>query len=448
MVAQRIDSPPTATDPSVNPPENPLKPYGQMVEDYIPLPTPFDYHMSPQKFRFLFGGNRSSKTHASMMDLTWFALGIHPMRVTPANAIIWACTVNWEMVGEILWGEKLSQMLPFRKIMRVTWHSKSANIPKVAWLTNGNRIVFKAFEQGREAFQGKSIHAAYCDEQARSDSEGIFREIQARLVDTGGFYSHSLTPLIPCPWLEQRVQLPLRADAMFFANLNDNRVSRGGYVADEEIDLMIEDWPEEVQETRIKGLFAAFEGVVYKTFRRDTHVIPRFTIPSHWERYRGIDFGFSNPFACVWLARSPDGDWHIYNEYQRAGQLIATHAAKIKRMSQGESYRWTAADHDAQGRAEINAQGISTVPAKKDVLRGIEVVQSALKIRKISKKPRLFIHDNCPQTAIQFAGYRWPEGTDTKDPKEDPIKKDDHLLDPIRYIIYAVDGNEYMQGAA
>jgi len=421
---------------------DPLTRYGRSIAEYVPLITAYHYHMSKSKFRWMFGGNRSSKTHSATMDCAMFALGLHPARRTPENAVIWVATVNWEMIGEICWGEKLSEMIPWDKIAHISWHNKGANIPRMVRLINGNRIVFKAFEQGREAFQGKSIHACYCDEQAKSDSQGIFREIQARLVDTAGFYSHSMTPLIPCPWLEERIESPTEADEFFYADLNDNRESRGGYIQDAEIDLMIADWPEEVQETRIKGLFASFEGVVYKSFSRKTHVIPHFEIPEDWARYRGIDFGYSNPFACVWMARSPDREWHVYQEHHERGMLLAQHRDIINAKSGAEQYVFTCADHDPQDAAELAALGIETVPARKSVLAGIEAVQAAMKIRS-NGKPRLFFHDNCPVSIVQHAGYRWPEGTDRSDPKEQPIKKNDHLVDPTRYIIFAVEGKSF-----
>jgi len=40
-------------------------------------------------------------------------------------------------------------------------------------------------------------------------------------------------------------------------------------------------------------------------------------------------------------------------------------------------------------------------------------------------------------------GYRWREGTERSDPLDEPIKKDDHAVDPLRYAVYSVDGDSY-----
>jgi phage terminase large subunit len=52
----------------------------------------------------------------------------------------------------------------------------------------------------------------------------------------------------------------------------------------------------------------------------------------------------------------------------------------------------------------------------------------------------LKIFDCCQQTIRELAGYRYPDGTDTKNPKDEPVKKDDHTCDALRYAVYSVTG--------
>jgi hypothetical protein len=46
---------------------------------------------------------------------------------------------------------------------------------------------------------------------------------------------------------------------------------------------------------------------------------------------------------------------------------------------------------------------------------------------------------NCEETIKEFRMYRWskPAKTSPEDPQEKPIKKDDHLLDALRYVVMA-----------
>jgi len=410
---------------------------------YQALPAMGGFHKSQAKYRWIFGGNRSGKSEANIgFDLCSFALGVHPFRHTPKGAVIWTAANTWALVGKLLWSEKIKAYLPASQIQSITWHNRGEEIPKELRLINGTGIELKAYDQGRKAFEGREIDAFYGDEQCKSESEGIFQEIQARLLDRNGFSAQSMTPILHQVWMENRIKNLPNSDQISYADLNDNRRSRGGYVDDKEIDLMISQWPGEVQQTRIKGHFAAFAGAVYKLFSKDIHVIKPFKIPSDWVRYRVIDWGFNNPFVCLWLAMDSDRRWYVYAEHYQARESLAYHAERVKQISGAEKYRATWADHDAQERYEFGRLGIGSLPAKKDIHLGIEAVQAALKIQG-DGKPRLFIFKNCVHTCSEMAGYRWAEGTELRDPTDEPLKVNDHCPDCIRYAIYSVEGPLY-----
>jgi phage terminase large subunit len=416
---------------------------GEKILLYKPLPAPAMFHQSQAKNRWIMGGNRSGKSESCIgYDLCTFALGIHPYRITLPESTIWAVANAWPLVGKLLWGEKIKDYLPDCQIRKILWHNRAEDIPSEIQLHNGNRIEFKAGEQGRKAFEGRPIDAIYQDEQIKSDAEGIFTEMQARLMDRHGFFAGSMTPLTPQPWLEEKVQYLPDTDEVFYANLEDNRKSRGGYIDDEEIDMMIAQWPIEVQETRIKGHFAAFLGAVYKTFNRQVHTCEPFKIPDDWTRYRVTDWGFNNPHVCLWMARDKDKRWYVYNEHYEAQQTLARHAGEIKRISGNERYRCHWADHDAQERHEFKSLGISTIPAKKDVHLGIEAVQAALKVQG-DGRPRLQIFKTCKHTIKEMGGYKWAEGSEIKDAKDEPLQLNDHTCDCVRYGIYGIEGKFY-----
>ena len=102
----------------------------------------------------------------------------------------------------------------------------------------------------------------------------------------------------------------------------------------------------------------------------------KLEIPADWPRWRSIDWGFNNPFTCLWLAQDPDRRWYVYHEHYQARETLAYHAERIKQISGRERYRATWADHDAQDRYEFENLGIKTTPARKDVHLGIEAVQT------------------------------------------------------------------------
>jgi len=410
------------------------------IGEYIALWRPLSaeqraYHASPAVLRWLMGGNQSGKSYAAMMDLSMVALGVHPYRKTPKNALYWAATESWEMVRDILWEQYLDKFIPKKRIRLVEWGSGKE--PRKVHLDNGVTIQFKAFNQKRASFQGRQIDGFYGDEQCLHDFVGIFQEVQARLLLRKGFLSWSMTPIIPQIELEERLENMPDTDAKFCLHLEDNKISRGGYISDERIDAKIADWADEVLLTRVEGKFSSYLGAVFKTFNRSIHVIEPFEIPEDWEKYRGIDFGYSAPFACVWLAKDGDDNWYIYREYYKNRTGIQEHIRSIKRLSGNEKYRCTVADpEDPEGRADLRKAGIPNIAADKgagSVNRGIELIQSKLKVKQ-NGKPSMFILKNCRNTSKEFSVYRYPDNERT----DHPIKENDHCLDAIRMVLYTL----------
>ena len=81
-----------------------------------------------------------------------------------------------------------------------------------------------------------------------------------------------------------------------------------------------------------EGGFECPEGMIYDRWD-DSMIVPPFPIPDHWPRSAAIDFGFNHPTAAVWLARDPDSVYYLYQEYRKAGDLLANHARAINAIS-------------------------------------------------------------------------------------------------------------------
>jgi len=405
---------------------------GTIIPFYLPLPGgQSNYHRSQATIRWLFGGNKSGKTFSAMVDLGMVALDVHPFREIKKSGVIWVCSETWEMVRDNLWEHYLSDILPPEQITNI---KMDRDIPKKIYLRNGHTIEFKAFSQGRELFQSRDIDAVYCDEQCLRDFKGIFDEIQARLLLRKGFLSWSMTPIVPQVELEERIENLPDTDETFYLDLNDNRKSRGGYIEDKRIDDLISEWPEEIRITREKGKFSSYYGTVYQGFDRSIHVVDPFQIPDSWPRYRGIDFGFVNPFVCIWAAKDKDENWYIYREYYKAKTGIQEHIFNIKELSGNEEYVSTIADpENPENREEMRKAGIPTIAAEKSIASGIEMVQSKLK-KKQNGYPSLFVFSNCKNVIREFIVYSYPKNSKS----DKPLAENDHCMDVIRYIIYTV----------
>lgn len=196
----------------------------------------------------------------------------------------------------------------------------------------------------------------------------------------------------------------------------------------------------------INGLWVLAEGMVYDEFDRDMHIVEPFKIPYNWRHFRAIDWGYTNPFVCLWGALDPDGRLYIYDEHYEAKKLISYHADQIKKRDvislDGKPrelyFESTDADWDAQDNAELRKYNVYTNNAIKEVEVGLQKVKARLKPQK-DGKPRLFIMKNCKNVIREMGLYRWQDKKNNKNEKEEPSKVNDHSMDALRYMINRID---------
>lgn len=203
------------------------------------------------------------------------------------------------------------------------------------------------------------------------------------------------------------------------------------------------------------GNWVASEGVVYDGWSEGVHLIDRFDIPDSWTRWITVDFGYVHPFVAQWWAEDPDGRLYLYREIYHTKRLVEDHAKTMLAAVRDADGNWleprpraVICDHDAEGRATLQRHlGMPTKPAKKQVLEGIQAVQSRLKPAG-DGRPRLFIlRDSVIEkdaeldaarlptcTQEEIPGYVWDTGGGKK-LKEAPVKEQDDGCDAMRYIV-------------
>lgn len=201
----------------------------------------------------------------------------------------------------------------------------------------------------------------------------------------------------------------------------------------------------------LDGVWAAAEGLVYPEFNPAVHVLD--AMPAGWEswrRIRAIDFGYTAPFVCGWFAIDPDGRMYLYREIYQTGRTVRDHAREMKAVDPG--HYDTVTDHDAEDRATLNQEGITTVAARKDISVGLQAVRQRLRVAG-DGKPRLYFVSGATlsvdpsldaakkptSTLSEIDGYVWARNRDGSIVKEVPIKENDHGMDMLRYAVMAVD---------
>lgn len=214
------------------------------------------------------------------------------------------------------------------------------------------------------------------------------------------------------------------------------------------------------------GVWAAAEGLIYEGFDQAVHVIPSFDIPSNWRRIRAVDFGYNEPFCCQWWAMDPsNGNLYRYREIYHTKRLVEDFAKGtadddgkvvslgIQELSEGERIEATICDHDLEDRMTLERHGIPTTPAYKDIIRGIQAVQARLRPQPPRNKPRIFLfndalvetdpellENNAPTCTEQEVGnYVWKRLRGKTDDQDEPVDRDNHGLDPLRYTVAYFD---------
>lgn len=208
------------------------------------------------------------------------------------------------------------------------------------------------------------------------------------------------------------------------------------------------------------GRWVASEGAVYPEFDVAIHVIDE--MPAGWQSWpkrRGIDFGFKDPFVCQWWALH-DGDLYLYREIYHSERTVKVHAEQINRLSSGESYEMTVADHDAEDRATLAENGIDSAPATKDIAHGVDAVRTRL-VKGSNGKPSIYILRSAlvevdqalvdkkrPTCTIdEMDCYIWKKHRDGIE-KDEPVDRDNHGLDTLRYVVMSLGNGGFMWGFA
>jgi len=147
-----------------------------------------------------------------------------------------------------------------------------------------------------------------------------------------------------------------------------------------------------------------------------------------------LDFGFANPFVCLWIAEQGNV-MHVIDEYVQSQQTIDAHVTEIQARP-WKSHR-IACDPAGSGRSDqtaksnvdhLRSRGYVVKYRSSRIVEGIEAIRAAL--RPASGPPRLFIHPRCRHLIVALQSYRYPTGAG-----EIPLKdgRHDHLIDALRY---------------
>jgi len=204
---------------------------------------------------------------------------------------------------------------------------------------------------------------------------------------------------------------------------------------------MLRALPPTQRQQLLEGNWDVAEGAAFTEFLPSLHVITPFEIPVHWERVKGIDYGYASESACIWGAVDPsDGTLIIYRELYRKGLLGTELAEMITDMEMPDPFSvqgvldtacWsrTGTTGPTIGETLVRA-GHKLRRADKNRIQGKIQIHEYLKVMQ-SGRPRIQILNTCPNLIRELQSIpldkRNPEDVDTHAP--------DHAYDALRYLI-------------
>jgi hypothetical protein len=186
----------------------------------------------------------------------------------------------------------------------------------------------------------------------------------------------------------------------------------------------------------------SLENVVFDQFDPAVHVQPVDYDPN-LPLYRAMDFGFVNPFVCLWIQVDGSGVVRVIDEYVRARATIDVHAAEIKSRTPCREEQVAATFCDPSGAGvndvtgtsivcELRAAGIMVRYRRSGILDGIELIRRA--IRDGQGRSSLVVSPRCCRLIEAMQCYHYPQDLAAAG-GELPLKDGvyDHPIDALRY---------------
>jgi phage terminase large subunit-like protein len=418
----------------------------------------FAFREQIKKIRLYIGGNRSGKTVGGIVEDIWWVTKTHPYIDIEA---IWPEPIRGRIVTTDFakgWHEiirpVLARWVPLSYLKGNSWTTAWDETNKILTFANGGTIEIMTHEQDLEKFAGTSRHFIHFDEEC---SQEIYKECLARLIDTGGCAWMTMTPVEGMTWVfDTLYEKGLDNDDpqiyVVEVDMDDNP-----YISESEKDNFVSLLDEDEVKTRVHGRFVRKGGLVYPDFSESLHVIEPCIPPKDYLWVCSMDQGLKNPTSFHWSAINYEGRIITFWEHYKSGWVVAEHATEVHKINNQFDRKpdYYVGDPSIRNRNPISGSSVFEEYVKynivimhddhlNDVNAGINKFSTYLRTVDVdfdgTETPYWLVTKNCDMLQWEIKRYRWRTFVSKKaeannNPIEAPVKKDDHALDDIRYMI-------------
>jgi PBSX family phage terminase large subunit len=334
----------------------------------------------------------------------------------------------------------------YRNVVRMLMESPEMAIFRPFCTWSGKKLYFRdkvitvlgAKDEGAIGnFQGLTISLVYCDEMTLYP-ESIIDMIDSRLSLPHSRGFAAMNPSHPKHKVKQWIDRSTQGDPNYYSlhfTLKDTP-----YV-DEDYKNRIRDSSTGIFHKRnYLGLWCLAEGAIFDFF--DPKIYVKSKPPAAAEYWvAGIDYGASNPFACLligvstgkytqtgkvmWVEKEYYWD-HKKKERQKTNSELAE---DVQEFLQDYDVKQIYIDPSAASfKTELRKRGMHTVDANNDVENGIFTMTSEM------RRGALLICAGCKNLIREVESYVWDSKSAEKG-YDEPMKRDDHAIDALRYVV-------------
>ena len=333
--------------------------------------------------------------------------------------------------------------------------AKFREVEKLWNFPSGAKIEFGFLERDADVYryQGQAYSWIGFDEITHLPTEFSWNYLASRLRTTdpdiktylrctanpGGSGAH---------WVKKRYIEPSESNKSFIgedgltrkfipAKLQDNP-----YLAKDGVyEQMLKSLPPIQRRQLLEGNWEVAEGAAFVEFDPTKHIVTPFQIPIHWERVKGVDYGYAAESCCLWGAIDiNDGTLIIYRElYQKGltgeelgsiiGNMELEDPFSVPGVLDTAAWARTGTTGPTVGEALIKA-GHKLRRADKNRIQGKIQIHEFLKIKE-NGRPRLQIFNSCPNLIRELQSIPLSK----TNPEDVDTNASDHAYDALRYLI-------------
>lgn len=396
----------------------------EIVLDYEPFEHQLNAHTDQARFITINGGRRAGKSEYAVMSMIRHAL-------TTPNGLSWYLAPTYNDAKEIGWEKAKPHLSTLERVIS----KRNESELKIVW-ANGHVTYFKGTDN-RKSLRGRGLTHCVMDEAAFHYPDVWSNIVRPALMDRQG----SAT-LITTPNGRNWFYSLFESDPTFVKYLWPTSINP--LITQAELDNIKESLSYRDYRQEILAEFVTASGMVYDEFT-DDNIIDTYTGAMD-DVCLGIDFGFANPSAIVFVTYDKITDMvtafdEIYVERTPIAKIIEMIREKLLSYNVTRAIIYT----DPAGNAEELSSGLSPVDMIRKagyqvinkgsrIMPGISLVRSY--IHNANGNRRLLISKKCHHLIRSLRGYTYPPATAKSELiNEEPLKDgiNDHMCDALRY---------------